>query len=196
MCPVSSYHIYCRQTPGITPEQINCTVCQMVMASDDSSEDQTVIVARKCGHFHLRGCQRDYLSGLTQEFPFSNQALEVLNNSNLPGCLTCVGADPIPPNFLDTIMSPVQYTPGMADYVDMSHLPPPPPIQEAAPPAHVAAPAPVSGSNSVPIGGARARHVRWNVPPRRRTNRPQSPPPSPPRGEQRGHRNRRDRSRS
>mgnify|MGYP001165659932 CR=1 FL=1 len=85
-CPI------CRQTPGITPEQINCTVCQMVMASDDSSEDQTVIVARKCGHFHLRGCQRDYLAGLTQEFPFSNQALEVLNNSNLPGCLTCVGA--------------------------------------------------------------------------------------------------------
>ena len=176
----------CRQSPGDL--RIDCSSCLNSIASDDPTEESVIVVARKCGHFHLRGCQQDYLAGLTQHFPYSNEALEVLTSSNLPGCILCVGADPTPPNFLATIMSPVQYTRGMADYADMAHLP-----QISAPPVHVPIPSPASGANSTPIGGARPRVPRRNRSPRERSSQHQTTPSSPTRnrgasGDSRKHR--------
>ena len=46
-CPI------CRQSPGISAQQINCTVCQDAIVDIEPSDDQVVVVARKCGHFHL-----------------------------------------------------------------------------------------------------------------------------------------------
>ena len=163
-CPI------CRQSPDSL--RIDCTSCLNTIASDDPTESSVIVVARKCGHFHLRGCQQDYLAGLTQHFPYSNEALEVLTSSNLPGCMSCVDTEPIPPNYLDTIMSPVQYIRGMADYADMNHLPLIP-----APPARVPTPSPASGANSIPIGGARPRFPRRNRSPRNRTSRLQTTSP-------------------
>ena len=190
-CPI------CRQSPDSL--RIDCHSCLNTIASDDPTEPSTIVVARKCGHFHLRGCQQDYLAGLTQHFPYSNEALEVLTSSNLPGCMSCVDADPIPPNYIDTIMSPVQFTRGMADYADMEHL-----SNASAPPARVPTPSPASGANSTPIGGARPRHPRRNRPSRDRTSRLQTTsPPTRNRGaagesreQSRGLRERRTRSRS
>jgi hypothetical protein len=162
----------CKVFPAVTEEMRQCERCSLDPIPNDSNEPVSLILARKCGHIHSSDCQARHLNTLTTDFPLSPASILPLLQSSHPGCHSCT-SDNQHPDLESYFLTPIQFTPGITEFINLAdhHQQPPPP--SPTPPQRPPPLFPVlTGSNAAPLG-ARDRI-------RRGTNRPRSPPPPAP----------------
>ena len=104
-------------------DRVQCNRCTNNIEREDTSS--SLLLTRKCYHFHVDSCQRDYLASLRNEFPNTHEGLEaLLADEDVKGCFSCNEEEPIDSQ-LGVILASVPFSPGMADYIPIQVFPPP-----------------------------------------------------------------------
>ena len=175
----------CRAAPvDINLRQIECSRCT---ESSNGSDEDLIMLTRRCNHLHFGPCQRSHLSTLNEEYPPSIEGYNaIISARDIMGCHACVMQTPMTFD-ISTIIHPVAFEQGMTDYIDLGTngipppvLPNPVPLMAPSPPAVVPPPSAsghpprLSGSNNIPIA-RRDRRVSFAGQARRNPDTDSSP---------------------
>jgi predicted nucleic-acid-binding Zn-ribbon protein len=173
----------CRSIPTqVQLDQIECTGCRNDILDPQSRSNQDhIVLSRRCGHLHLYDCQMSYLNTLEGNYPQTPEGFnDIRTAENIQGCSSCYLGNAT--NFQDNnFIHDVAFEAGMTDYVDLENVRNPAPAPNPTPqpdpaPAPIPIPQPpLSGANAIPI-----RAVTRPVPPTNQIDRPTTPPPPPP----------------
>ena len=145
----------CKQTtPPISDGMIMCERCTQER-NDPDNEPSSLILTRKCFHLHTTECESNHLRSLPTAYPLTPASIPTLIASPHPGCHTCANTEHHP-SMETSFLIPIQYYPGIKEYINPSDLTPP---ADAHPRPRPLFSVVLTGPNADPIGDRRRGRV-------------------------------------